>query len=61
MLVQTSAIVSSQSGDANHWLQALHRQIGVNDLLESQRGKTVFLYVCMNPTGNNEKDKEEPL
>lgn len=33
LLVQTSAIPSSQSGDANHWLQALHRQIGVNDLL----------------------------
>lgn len=37
---QASASASSQSGDANYWLRAQQRQIGVNDLLESQRGHT---------------------
>lgn len=47
LLAQTMAGSSSQSGDANHWLQALWRQIEVNDLLANQRGHSECIFVFM--------------
>lgn len=61
LLVQTLAIQYSQSGDANYWLQAMQRQIEVNDLLESQRGHCghIFLCLCMTQTGSKSTAAEE--
>lgn len=47
LLVQTEAMLWSQSGDANYWLQAPERQIRVNDLLERQRGGCRSVSVCV--------------